>query len=177
MTANPEFAIEGSLHTYGDAGLVRMKARFDADIDDLWSALTEPPRLARWYGNFEGDLYVGGTFTAFIPSSGWDGQGRVEECDAARHLSVTMWEDVGEEQGLMVDLADDGDGQTNLVLEKRGISPDVCWAYGAGWQAHLEDLAEYLAGRERTDLTVGWNLRFDELEPLYRQMKTTNLAL
>jgi hypothetical protein len=87
-----------------------------------------------------------------------------------------MWENVGDEQGLMVDLVDDA-GHTNLMLEKRGIAPDICWAYGAGWQAHLEDLAEYIAGRERTNLSVRWNMRFDELEPLYRKMKTTDLDL
>ena len=176
MAANSEIAIEGSLHASGGAGVVRMKTRFDTDIDDLWSALTDRERLARWYGNFDGDFQVGGTFAAFIPSSGWDGHGRVEECDAPRHLYVTMWESVGDEQGLMVDLVDDA-GHTNLTLEKRGIAPDICWAYGAGWQAHLEDLAEYIAGRERTDLSVRWNMRFDELEPLYRKMKTTDLDL
>ena len=175
MTAHSEFAIEGTLHADGGAGLVRMKTQLDTGIDDLWSALTEPQLLARWYGNFDGEFHVGGTFTAFIPGSGWDGQGRVDECDAPRHLSVTMWENEGEEQGLTVDLVADA-SHTNLILEKGGIATDLCWAYGAGWQAHLEDLAEFLAGREKADLSISWNMRFDELEPIYRQMTVTTVA-
>ena len=45
--------------------------RFDTDIDDLWSALTDPPRLARWIGEVEGDLRLGGEFrAAFSPADG-----------------------------------------------------------------------------------------------------------
>ena len=39
---------------------VRMEDRFDTDIDDLWSALTDPGRLARWLGEFEAATPVSG---------------------------------------------------------------------------------------------------------------------
>ncbi len=174
MTAYSKSAIEGTLLVDRGAGLVRMKTKFDAGIDDLWSALTEPQLLARWYGNFDGEFHVGGTFTAFIPSSGWDGHGRVDECDAPRHLTVTMWENEGAEQVLTVNLVADA-SHTSLMLEKGGIATDLCWAYGAGWQAHLEDLTDFLAGRQKADLSISWNMRFDELEPIYRQMTVTTL--
>ncbi len=48
----------------GPPGVVRMQDRFDTGIDDLWSALTDPPRLARWLGEVEGDLRLGGEFRA-----------------------------------------------------------------------------------------------------------------
>jgi DNA-binding transcriptional ArsR family regulator len=48
--------------------------RCDTDIEDLWSALTEPPRLARWIGEIEGDLRHGGEFRARF-TSGWEGTG------------------------------------------------------------------------------------------------------
>ena len=150
MAANSEIAIEGSLHASGGAGVVRMKTQFDTDIDDLWSALTERERLARWYGNFDGDFQIGGTFAAFIPSSGWDGHGRVEECDAPRHLYVTMWENVGDEQGLMVDLVDDA-GHTNLMLEKRGIAQTfVGRTEPAGRRTWRTSRNILRVGRERT---------------------------
>ena len=38
-------------------------------------------------------------------------------------------------------------------------------AYGAGVQIHVEDLADYLAGRERRDDTKA---RWDELHPAYQ---------
>src|ERR1700722_7001895 len=52
MTSNPpgSHRILGSLRSADGKGVVRMQDRFDTDIDDLWSALTEPERLARWIG-------------------------------------------------------------------------------------------------------------------------------
>jgi hypothetical protein len=39
--------------------------------DNVWSALTDPPRLARWYGEVEGDLRAGGEFgIRVLPADG-----------------------------------------------------------------------------------------------------------
>ncbi len=56
--------IVGTLRTADGKGVVRLEDRFDTGIDDLWSALTDPGRLARWLGEFEGDLRLGGEFRA-----------------------------------------------------------------------------------------------------------------
>ena len=81
MSKLPRHDVEGTLHSLDGMGIVRMKSRYDTDIDDLWSALTDPQRLARWYGRVGGDLRIGGEFTATVFGSGWDGRGRV------RHMS------------------------------------------------------------------------------------------
>jgi hypothetical protein len=38
--------ILGSLRSAGGTGIVRVEDRYDTDIGDLWSALTDPGRLA-----------------------------------------------------------------------------------------------------------------------------------
>jgi hypothetical protein len=38
----PGARILGSLRSADGKGIVRMEDRFDTDIDDLWSALTDP---------------------------------------------------------------------------------------------------------------------------------------
>ena len=43
---------------------------------------------------------------------------------------------------------------------------DLLAEYGAGNQVHVEDLAAYLAGRERGDGEARWN----ELMPAYRDL-------
>ena len=60
MTGNA--SVLGSLHSVDGEGVVRMEDRFDSGIDDLWGALTDPDRLARWYGQVEGDLRPEGEF-------------------------------------------------------------------------------------------------------------------
>jgi hypothetical protein len=69
--------ILGSLRAADGKGVVRMEDRVDTDIDDVWSALTDPSRLARWYGKIEGDLYLGCEYRARLFASGWEGTGRV----------------------------------------------------------------------------------------------------
>ena len=52
MTSNAHGGdrILGSLRSADGVGIVRIEDRYDTEIDDLWAALTDPGRLARWYG-------------------------------------------------------------------------------------------------------------------------------
>jgi uncharacterized protein YndB with AHSA1/START domain len=174
MTENSGSAIEGTLYSDNGEGVVRMKGRYETDIADLWTALTNPERLARWYGKVDGDLRVGGEFTVTVFGSGWDGRGRIEVCDPPRKLEVTMWEEGEAEHLVAAELVVDGD-HTILVIERRGIPLDMLYAYGAGWQAHVEDLAAHLAGKERPDGPVDAWSRWEELAPSYREMTVVPL--
>jgi uncharacterized protein YndB with AHSA1/START domain len=177
MTTNarPGPRILGSLRSADGKGVVRVADRYNTDTDDLWSALTDPGRLARWYGQVEGDLGPGAEFRLYIESDDWDGTGSVEACEPPRRLLVTTREtDESYERGrgappfdetIEATLTADGD-QTILVIEVRGIPLDKIAFYGAGWQIHAENLAAHLAGRERGDAETRWN----ELVPPYQNL-------
>jgi uncharacterized protein YndB with AHSA1/START domain len=155
--------VVGTLRSVDGTGVVRMEDRYDTGIDDLWSALTEPQRLARWIADVEGDLRVGGEFQANF-TSGWEGSGRVDLCEPPRRLRVTMSPGQKDQTVIEAELVAEGD-QTSLAVEERGLPLDELAAHGAGWQAHVEDLAAHLAGRERAD----WRTRWSELTPSYRE--------
>ena len=158
--------IVGTLRAEDGTGVVRMEDRFDTDIDDLWSALTDPGRLARWLGEFEGDLRLGGAFRARFFASGWEGTGRVDVCEPPqRLLVVTKGDRSSYELVTEVTLAADGD-QTIVVWEERGMPLDYLAAFGAGIQVHVEDLAAHFAGRERCDADARWH----ELLPAYQDL-------
>ena len=89
----------------------------------------------------------------------------MEACDPPSRLLVTMALDQPDEDVIEATLAADGD-QTILVWEERGMPVDQLAGYAAGVQIHVEDLAAYLAGRERRDAAA----RFDELFPAYQQL-------
>ena len=147
-----------------------MEDRFATDIDDLWSALTDPHRLARWIGEVEGDLRIGGEFRARWVSSGWEGTGRIEACEPPQRLLLTM-RDADPQPGqpdetvIEATLAADDD-HTILMVEERGLPLDLLAAYGAGVQIHVEDLAAHIAGRERRDTEARWH----ELLPAYQDL-------
>jgi uncharacterized protein YndB with AHSA1/START domain len=164
MTSNPRTGnrILGSLRSAGGKGVVRMEDRFDTDIDDAWSALTDPRRLARWLGEVEGDLRPGGEYRFRFYASGSEGIGRVEACEPPRRLLLTQGLGEPEEHVIEATLTADGD-QTVVVIEESGMPLNLIAAYGAGIQVHVEDLGAHLAGRERCDADARW----DELEPVY----------
>jgi uncharacterized protein YndB with AHSA1/START domain len=170
MTSNASASgrILGSLRAADGKGIVRMEDRFDTDIDDLWSALTDPGRLARWLGEVEGDLRLGGEFRARFFASGWEGTGRVEACEPPQRLLVLTKDadkpDEPNDHAIEATLTVDGD-QTILVWEERGMPVDLLGAYGAGIQVHVEDLAAHIAGHERSDDAEA---RWQELLPTYQ---------
>ena len=167
MTSNARAGdrILGSLRSAEGKGIVRMEDRFDTEIDDVWSALTDPSRLARWYGEVEGDLRLGGEYRVRLFASGWEGTGRVEACEPPQRLLVRIKDaDEPDEQDIEAMLTADG-AQTIVIWEERGMPLDLLSAYGAGVQLHVEDLADHLAGRERRDDAKA---RWDALHPAYR---------
>jgi uncharacterized protein YndB with AHSA1/START domain len=155
--------ILGRLGSAADGtGIVLMEDRLDTDIDDVWSALTDPRRFGRWLGEVEGDLRVGGEFHRRFFASGSEGTGRVEACEPPRRLLVTLDPGEPDEGVIEVVLAADGE-RTSLVWEERGLPLDKLAAYGAGIQIHVEDLTAHLAGREPCDADARW----DQLQPAY----------
>jgi uncharacterized protein YndB with AHSA1/START domain len=166
MTGNADAGsrILGSLRSADGEGVVRMQDRFDTDIDDLWSALTDPRRLARWYGQVEGDLRLGGKFRGHLES--WDGTGRVDACEPPERLLVTTRGTDEPYDEVIEATLTAGGGQTFLVIETRGVPLNLIAFYGVGYQIHAENLAAHLAGRERGDTKARW----DELLPAYQDL-------
>ena len=158
--------ILGSLRSADGKGVVRMEDRFHSGIDDVWSALTDPGRLARWIGEVDGDLRLGGEYRFRFFASGSEGTGAWRR--ATPHSGCWFWSrtpDAPYEEVIEATLAAEGD-QTILVLEERGMPLDLLAAYGAGVQIHVEDLGAHIGGRERRDDDSRWN----ELLPAYQAL-------
>ena len=106
----------------------------------------------------------GGEFRARFVTTGWEGTGRVEECDPPRHWRVrTQGAEEPGEHTMQVTLRAEDD-RTVLVLEERGMPLDQLAAYGAGLQVHAEDLNSHVRGVERRDARERWA----ELLPSYQ---------
>ena len=155
----------GTIEADGDRRRLRFERRFDAEIADVWSALIDPERLARWlaatsFANgrveiaFDGGDVVTGAVLAWEPPL----------------LVEYEWRYPGETESVVrFELAQDGDG-TLLVLEHRRLGTDQSVGYAAGWHAHLDGLAAELDGRPST-----WDERFDAWLPHYRTAATRDL--
>jgi hypothetical protein len=104
-----------------------------------------------------------------------DATGRVEACQPPRRLQVMTretdesyqrWKGVPpHDEALEATLAADGD-QTALIIEVRGMPLEPIAFFGVEWQINAENLAAYLAGRERGDRQARW----DDLVPAYQEL-------
>ncbi len=136
-------AIRRRVHAPGDDLAVRLERRYPADVEDVWDALTDPERIARWFLPVTGDLRVGGRF-----ATEGNADGEIRTCERPATLVLTWG---GPESVVTVQLAPDGGDATLLTLEHTVPSafvPDGSGGLyvGPGWDGALLGLGIYLAG-------------------------------
>lgn len=136
-----EIALDGARRS------VIVERAYPATPGELWSALTEPDRLARWVG------VVSGTRDSFRLELGGRDQdatvaGRVLACDPERRLVVSWrFEGAGQREAdteLEVVIEPGGDAHTVLRLTHRRVQAVTASVYGAGWQDVLTHLSREL---------------------------------
>lgn len=140
-------------NTNGEMRTLLIRKRYDATVEDVWSAVTDPDRLPRWFLPISGDLRVGGRFQ-FKDNAG----GEILRCDAPRLVRVTWEFGEGPFSEVEVRLAPDGNGQTMLELEQSPI-PRVTEMDGRQIDVILNDPAAGLWG-----LGTGWEMGLLGLE-------------
>ncbi len=135
----------------GEATVVVLRRSYDASVEDVWDACTDPERLRRWFLPVTGDLRLGGSYQLEGNAGG-----EILRCEPPRLLRVswvfgenTTEKDVGEVE---VRLSPEPDGQTLLVLEHAAVVDPDFWgqfgpgAVGVGWDGSLLSLREHLRG-------------------------------
>lgn len=140
----------GAVTIDGDRASVRFERTYSVPPDELWSALTEPERLARWLAPVEGDLRVGGQVKILF-DDGRAGVGHllIRECDRPRTL-VADWTFTDEDQGqVRAAVTPRGDG-CRLEFEHRRLPAAEAVGTSGGWHAHLVALGSVLAGQPVT---------------------------
>src|SRR3954467_12124353 len=117
-----------------DARIAIARRTYDAAIDDVWDALTNPERIPRWFLPVTGELRVGGKYQLQGNAGG-----TVERCDPPNSFFAT-WEFGGEVSWIELRLTPEGDG-TRFELEHIAHVDDTKWAefgpgaVGVGWDS------------------------------------------
>jgi uncharacterized protein YndB with AHSA1/START domain len=146
----------------GAGRVVRLQRDYDAPIEDVWDALTNPERIGRWFLPISGDYRIGGRYQ-FEGNAG----GEILECERPHRLKATwVYGEVPGEADVSeveVRLSPMGDGGTRFVLEHAAVVPEDRWAQfgpgavGVGWEGGLLGLALHLRGGSVGD-PVAWQL-------------------
>ncbi len=152
-----------------DARVAIARRTYDAAIDDVWDALTNPERIPRWFLPVSGDLRVGGHYQLEGNASG-----TVERCEPPNVAAVT-WEFMGEVSWLELTLTEVGDATVLELAHTAHVDPDR-WtqfgpgAVGVGWDLSLYGLGEHLRTAASLDPAEveAWSLSPEGLEFMTR---------
>jgi uncharacterized protein YndB with AHSA1/START domain len=138
----------------GEARTVTVSQAYDAALDDVWDACTNPERIPRWFLPITGDLRAGGRYQLQGNAGG-----TVERCDPPTSFAAT-WEFGGQVSWIEVRLTAEPGGGTRLVLEHTSVV-DERWAefgpgaVGVGWDMGFVGLATHLSSGRAVDPAEG----------------------
>jgi uncharacterized protein YndB with AHSA1/START domain len=138
----------------GEGRSLLLRRTYDAAVEDVWDACTDPERLGRWLGQVDGDLRAGGTYQIKDNAGG-----RIVRCEAPRLLAVTWSFGGGMDTEVELRLAPGPDGDTVLELEHsspaeivdellRTYGPGGTIGIGGGWDLSLLGLDRHLHGAD-----------------------------
>jgi uncharacterized protein YndB with AHSA1/START domain len=139
----------------GEAYTVVLRRRYDAEIDDVWDAVTSAERISRWFLPVSGDLRLGGRYQLEGNAGG-----EILECEPPRRLRVSWLFGPEAKDGtseVEVRLAPAQDGATDFELVHAAVVDEVFFpmygpgATGVGWDLGLLGLAAHLAGESLGD--------------------------
>jgi uncharacterized protein YndB with AHSA1/START domain len=129
----------GEITRDGERLVLRITRQFRAPIDDVWAAVTEPERLARWIGTFTGDPASGRVeFLMTAEGATEPEEMEIRECEPPRVLRVTSH--VGEEHWHLDLLLEERVGVTTLTFSQPDIDPVAAESVGPGWEYYLDRL-------------------------------------
>jgi uncharacterized protein YndB with AHSA1/START domain len=146
----------------GAAHVIRLRRTYDAPIEEVWDALTNPDRISRWFLPISGDFRLGGRYQLEGNAGG-----EILSCERPHRLRVSWgygeMADAGDASELEVRLAKAGEG-TRLELEHTAVVPDEMWteygpgAVGVGWDQGLLGLSLHLRGGGTPRDAMAWQL-------------------
>ena len=124
------------------ARAVTLARSYATTVEDLWDAVTNAERIARWFLPISGDLALGGRYQLEGNAGG-----SITHCERPSFLALT-WEFGGDVSWVEVRLAEDGP-RARLVLTHTALLTDH-WhefgpgAVGVGWELGLVGMELHL---------------------------------
>ncbi|MFJ8745341.1 SRPBCC family protein [Embleya sp. NPDC127516] len=132
----------GRLHRVDNGVDLVLTRTFRAPVEDVWAAITDPDRTARWYGRWKGEAAPGHTIKvqpAFEDQAPWTDM-RIDACDAPTRLALSASDTFGDWHIELLLTADD-DGTTELRFTHHLATTDGIGDIGPGWEYYLDMLA------------------------------------
>ncbi|MCW2849124.1 MAG: hypothetical protein JWR90_3098 [Marmoricola sp.] len=129
----------GHIGRVGDRLTLSLTREFRAPIEDVWAAVTEPERLARWVGTFTGDPATGEVQFEMTAEEGATPEPmEIRECTPPVTLKVTAH--AGDFHWHLDLHLEESDGVTTLTFTQPDLDPAHADSVGPGWEYYLDRL-------------------------------------
>ena len=153
----------GSVEPEGDRTRLEFRRTWPDDGDDVWAALTDPERTARWIGTYDGERRNGATgrLTMTAEEGAPSERLTIVEC-IEPHRLVVEWPDM-DGWRMEIDLVSQRGG-TTLIMVQRFANAAAAAAVATGWHWNLDRLDAEIAG---TEPPVDWDAFVAEVGPRY----------
>ena len=152
--------------TTGTDGRRRLEFRrsWGQPVEDVWAAITEPARMARWIGTFDGVRRPGatGTFTMTHEQEHAGDAMTIEEC-APPHRLVVSWGQADGDWRVHLDLSVEAGRTVLRFVQHVAPGTDVADVAG-GWHWYLDKLGAEVDG---APAPPEWDTFWAEVGPGY----------
>ncbi|MDX6284043.1 MAG: hypothetical protein QOH03_5114 [Kribbellaceae bacterium] len=137
-------AIQRRVIQTGEEVRVVLRRTYQAEVEEVWDALTDPDRIRRWLMPVTGELKVGGSFQLEGNAGG-----EILECEPPQRFKVNFG---GPASLIEISLTAGQDGETTELQMDHSVPADFGGASGAlyvgpGWDGALLGLALYVEGK------------------------------
>lgn len=164
----------GRRETREGRDVVVLTRTFRAPIEDVWAAVTDPDRMARWIGTWTGDPASGSVLFRMtaegddVPNQSYE----IRACEPPHRLVVRAADDGGVwDLGLELDQLG---GSTTLEFTQVIHDPAVLDSVGPGWEYYLDRLVAAETGGDPSAIDFGGDY-YPALSVHYTRLLTTRL--
>jgi uncharacterized protein YndB with AHSA1/START domain len=127
----------------GEARILTISQVYETGLGDMWTVVTDPARIERWFLPVTGDLTLGGKYQVTGNAGG-----TITACSAPHAFDAT-WEFAGQVSWIEVRLTAEGPDRTRFALSHIAHVTEHWEQYGPGatgigWDLSLWGLVHYI---------------------------------
>ena len=170
MTTSPRTASPtGRRGDRDGTAYVVFERTFDAPIDDVWAAVTEPDRLVRWIGTWAGDPASGEIAFRMTAEAEDAPEERILIDECLEPSRLVMRSARPDDHSLLwtwqIDLSETG-GVTTLTFAQEVCDLTLAESVGPGWDYYLDRMVAAESGGDPS--AIDWNDYYPEFAAHYR---------
>lgn len=165
----------GAFNKTGEVYEIRFERLLDHPVKQVWEAITQPQKLAKWLGETKLDLQIDGEVHIQFQDMKIVGQILQFKNESLLEYTWTSQSFPGELSIVRFELFAEGESKTKLVFSERLVPTPYLKGAGTGWHYILDTLEMVLDNREIPAYTDDMRIEISaQVGPVYKKLSEEN---